>query len=257
MARGQGEDFWIGRVSKLLPVLDRQMAEFKSALASPAAQADLESATAAIENFHKLDARAQEYVKGSDPLLASDLIFSDGLGTMGTAAAQVRAALKDELQAREADAAGLKMRELTILSGGAGGVLIILMIRAVSGASKAVEAERVSEPVASAPVGAGRLPKVVGGSWPPGHHGQALHRDGACHRDRTAAAAFSNAPQKFSTPLDDRVDCGPGRPRAASSDGIRLFRSGDGPHGQHSTRRHERRGGGTAPERCAPRTATV
>jgi hypothetical protein len=150
VARGQGEDFWLGRVSRLLPVLDRQMSEFEAGLTSSVAQADLESAAAAIENFHKLDARAQEYVKGRDPLLASDLIFSDGLGAMATATTQVQAALKDELQAREASAAGLKMRELMILAGGAGGVLLILMILGFSGASKAAEAEKGSDPIPSA-----------------------------------------------------------------------------------------------------------
>ena len=68
VARGQGEDFWLGRVSRLLPVLDRQMSEFEAGLTSSVAQADLESAAAAIENFHKLDARAQEIREGSRPV---------------------------------------------------------------------------------------------------------------------------------------------------------------------------------------------
>jgi CHASE3 domain sensor protein len=152
VARGQGEAFWMERVSKLLPVLDRQMAEFKVALTSPAAQADLESAAAAIDNFHKLDARAQEYVKGSDPLLASDLIFSDGQEAMAAASIQVKAALNDELQAREASAADLKMRELTILGGGAGGVLLILMMLGFSGAPKAPEAAKVEPTPSPEPV---------------------------------------------------------------------------------------------------------
>ncbi len=150
VARGQGGDFWMGRVSRLLPVLDRQMSEFNAALSSPAAQADLESATTAIENFHKLDTRAQEYVKGNDSSQASDLIFSDGLDAMATAATQVQAALSGELRAREASGAGLKTRQLMILAGGAGGVLLILVMLGFSGASRVPETEQVSEPVPSA-----------------------------------------------------------------------------------------------------------
>src|SRR2546421_10250873 len=42
VARGQGEDFWIGRVAKLLPGVQQQMVEFGSKLAASAAQAAFE-----------------------------------------------------------------------------------------------------------------------------------------------------------------------------------------------------------------------
>jgi hypothetical protein len=145
VAQGQGEAFWMDRVSKLLPVLDQQMADFKAAVAAPTALADLEPAFAAMENFHKLDARAQDYVKSGDTLLASDLIFSDGLEAVGSAATQVKAALNDELQARNAGAAGLRQQELMILGGGAAGVLLLLMILAFSGGAKAPAADLASE----------------------------------------------------------------------------------------------------------------
>src|SRR5439155_19243823 len=96
VGRGQSDIFWMSRVSKLLPALDQQLADFKAVLVSPAAQTDVEGASAAIENFHKLDTRAQEYMNGDDPLLAADLIFSDGLEAMNSAATQINAALKDE-----------------------------------------------------------------------------------------------------------------------------------------------------------------
>jgi CHASE3 domain sensor protein len=147
VARGQGEAFWMSHVSKLLPALEQQMNEFKATLSSPAAQADFEPAAASIENFHKLDARAQEYVKSGDPLLASDLIFSDGIGTIATATAQVQTAFTDELKARDQSAAGLRMRELAILGGGAAGVLMILLMLGFSGGSSIPEVERFAEPL--------------------------------------------------------------------------------------------------------------
>jgi hypothetical protein len=148
VARGRGDAFWMARVSKLLPALDHQMADFSAALAAPAAQADLEAATAAVENFHKLDARARDYVKGDDSLLASDLIFSDGLESIGTATTQIEAALRDELQAHEANVAALRKRALMVLGGGAGGIALVLLILAFTGgASKAPATEIVQQPV--------------------------------------------------------------------------------------------------------------
>jgi hypothetical protein len=146
VARGQSDAFWMGRVSKLLPALDQQMADFKAALVSAAAQADIEPAAVAIENFHKLDARAQDYMKGGDSLLASDLIFSDGLETTGTAATEIETTLKDELTARESRLAALRRRELMILGGGAGAVMLIVMLLGLTGA-KRPEAEKGSDPI--------------------------------------------------------------------------------------------------------------
>jgi CHASE3 domain sensor protein len=148
VARGQGDAFWMARVSKLLPTLDQQMADFSAALTAPAAQADLELATAAVENFHKLDARVRDYVRGDNSLPASDLIFSDGLESVGTATTQIEAALRDELQAREANVAALRKRALLVLGGGAGGILLVLLILAFTGGvSKAPATEITPQPV--------------------------------------------------------------------------------------------------------------
>jgi hypothetical protein len=142
VAQGQGEAFWMDRVAKLLPVLDQQMADFKAAVSAPVAQADLEPAFSAIENFQKLDARAKDYVKSGDAPLASDLIFSDGLEAIGSATTQVKAALADEVRARTAGSAGLQAREMILLGGSAAGVLLLLVILAFTGAAKAAAVEQ-------------------------------------------------------------------------------------------------------------------
>ena len=138
VARGQGEDFWIGRVAKLLPGVQQQMVEFGSQLAASAAQAAFEPALAAIENFQKLDHRAQDFVRADNALLAADLIFSDGLEATATATTQLDAALNEELQARQAAAASQRAMQLTILGGSAAGVLLIMIILAFAGGSRKV-----------------------------------------------------------------------------------------------------------------------
>ena len=139
VAHGQGEDFWMGHVSKVMTTLEQQMADFHVGLSAAAAQAAFEPAAAAIENFQKLDSRSRDFVMGGNALLAADLIFSDGLEATGTASAQVEAALYAELQARQNVGAGLRTRQAAILGGAAGGILLLLVILGFTGATPTIE----------------------------------------------------------------------------------------------------------------------
>ncbi|HUP40542.1 MAG TPA: GAF domain-containing protein [Vicinamibacterales bacterium] len=141
VARGQGEAFWMSRVESLMPELQKQTAEFAAALASPAAQSAFEPAAAALENFRALDTRVREFVQIGSPLLAADMIFSDGLESTATATAHVTTALNAELQQREAAMASLRTRQLAVLGGGAGVVLLLMAALAFTGASAGTSAE--------------------------------------------------------------------------------------------------------------------
>jgi hypothetical protein len=141
VARGQGEAFWMSRVESLLPDLQKQTAEFAASLASPAAQSAFEPAAAALENFRTLDTRIREFVQSGSPLLAADMIFSDGLESTATAATQVTAALNAELQHRDTSVAALRTRQLAVLGGGAGVLLLLMVALAVTGAAVSRSAE--------------------------------------------------------------------------------------------------------------------
>jgi hypothetical protein len=131
VARGQGEDFWMSRVTKLVPVVQQQMSEFSGNLSSAAAQQAFEPASAAIDNFQKLDARAQGFVKGGNVLIAADLIFSDGIEAAATARNQIDAALTEELRARQFAMTVDRRQQLIILGGAAGGVMLLMLLLAV------------------------------------------------------------------------------------------------------------------------------
>jgi hypothetical protein len=133
VARGQGEAFWMSRVESLMPALQKQAAEFGASLASPAAQSAFEAASAALENFRTLDARVREFVRSGSTLLAADMIFSDGLESTTTASTQVAAALNEELQHRSVAMASLRNRQLAVLGGGAGVMLLLIVGLAIAG----------------------------------------------------------------------------------------------------------------------------
>ncbi len=91
VAAGQGDEFWGSKVADA----DRLVAG--RARSAPRSGCDTASAggdrrrAAALDDFERMDARAREYTRGNQRLLASDLIFSDGLEkTDGDAEALVR-----------------------------------------------------------------------------------------------------------------------------------------------------------------------
>ena len=154
VARGQGEAFWMSHVESLLPSLQRQAAAFSASLTAPAAQSAFEPAAAALENFRSLDAKVREFVLSGSSLLAGDMIFSDGLEAMATASTQVTAALHEEVRHRNNSMAALRTRQLAIVGGGMGGMLLLMVGLALAGAS-ASDASKESEiatPPAAEPV---------------------------------------------------------------------------------------------------------
>ena len=152
VAQGQGKDFWIGRVGQLVPALLRQMTDFAGRLTAPTAKEAFDAATVAVENFQKLDLRAQDFARAGNSLLAADLIFSDGLESTTAAATQTGVALNQELQALQDTVAAQRRLQLTILAGSSGGVLLIILILGMTGAPRSskprdlqpVESERVA-----------------------------------------------------------------------------------------------------------------
>jgi hypothetical protein len=111
VAIGQGHDFWVALVASLLPAAQMQVSELGGVLRAQPARDALESASVALENFSKLDARAQEHVSLNQMSAASDLIFSDGMELTDSAASAIESAQTQELQAYEAASKALRQRQ--------------------------------------------------------------------------------------------------------------------------------------------------
>jgi CHASE3 domain sensor protein len=149
VARGQGEAFWLSHVESILPALEKQSTGLGQALRAPDARSAFEAATAALENFRTLDAKVRDFVRSGNSLLAADMIFSDGLESTTTASAQLTAALNEELQHRSDLIAALRNRQIAVLGGGAGVILLLMIGLAVVGetVSRSAEAEVTPTPV--------------------------------------------------------------------------------------------------------------
>jgi CHASE3 domain sensor protein len=129
VAAGQGEDYWVARVSELAAGARQSLTALKPLARTPQSAADVDAALAALEDFEQMDRRAREYVRGGQRLLASDLVFSDGIEKMDAAAGAT-----EHARAVESVAAGAAIRasrrEQLIAAGGAAalGVLIVFLL---------------------------------------------------------------------------------------------------------------------------------
>lgn len=127
VAVGQGHQFWTARVTNLLLAIEASVRDLQSTIRSEAAATSLDTASVALDNFKKLDVRAQQYVSLDQSLLASDLIFSDGVEMTGTAATQIDTALTEEITSREATLTALHRQQAWTIAG-AGGFLLVVML---------------------------------------------------------------------------------------------------------------------------------
>jgi hypothetical protein len=129
VAAGQGGDFWGAKVAS---GLDKARAELKAmrAAAIPAgAQPSLDALASTLEDFARVDKRALQYVRDGQKLLASDVIFADGLELTEAALTALEQARTSELQAREDGVATFRRRQtFAVAAGAAAAVLAVLLL---------------------------------------------------------------------------------------------------------------------------------
>lgn len=112
VAAGQGEDFWAARVDTLLASVRDGVAALRAQSRLPTAQREIDTAGRALADFEQMDRRARDYARSGQRLLASDLVFSDGLEKVDTALGSLVRAR--DLEVAAADRAGRDRRRAQI-----------------------------------------------------------------------------------------------------------------------------------------------
>ena len=115
---GQGDDFWTTRVDALLGASREGLATLRPQARTSQAQTEIDAAAAAFDDFEQMDRRARDYVRNGQRLLASDLIFSDGIEKIDAAVTAIERARTAEVATTDVD---LQQRERKqwIAAGGA------------------------------------------------------------------------------------------------------------------------------------------
>lgn len=129
VAAGQGEPFWIQKSAALTAALRETIALLRAAAGSPDVLPAIDNAAGALQDFEQMDRRARDYARSGQKLLASDLIFADGLEILSGIAGSLDQARNIESQWREARAASIRRTELEALGGAAAvGLLAVLLL---------------------------------------------------------------------------------------------------------------------------------
>ena len=155
VAAGQGDEFWGSRVAAKMATVREELAAVRGLTASAAAQAQIDEAISALADFERMDARAREYSRGNQRLLASDLIFSDGLEKTDAMLEALQRARADEAEAGEAVTRAARQRQLALAAGTAAAALVLGFVLAPAARTAPLEAS-VVEP-AEIPVAEGSL----------------------------------------------------------------------------------------------------
>jgi hypothetical protein len=126
VAEGQGVDYWLAQAADAQAKVDRGLAALAADAAGDGTRSAIQAASGVLEEFRKLDLRARQYLKSNQPLMASDVIFTDGLTAGNAVAEHVATARANEAAVHDATIDALRWREF--YAAGASGLLLALAV---------------------------------------------------------------------------------------------------------------------------------
>jgi hypothetical protein len=138
VAAGQGDQFWANKVATALASLKESLSSLRAAAASAQAQTEIDGAVASLQDFEQMDRRARDYARSGQKLLASDLIFADGLETTAGAVTAIDRARDAEEQSQKASGEGIRRRQLYALGAAAAAAFLAVLLLAPRGAEPVV-----------------------------------------------------------------------------------------------------------------------
>ena len=132
VAEGQGVTFWMPKVAATTEGVTNAIAALRQAALDADARSSLDQASTSINEFTEIDKRARDYLKSGQPLMAGDVIFTEGVRAAAAAGQSVEAARVAEQRAFDASEALLREQEAIVAGGAAGVVLLLLVVMAVA-----------------------------------------------------------------------------------------------------------------------------
>ena len=127
VAAGQGVAFWMSKVSATADAVTSSVGSLRRSASSADARAALDEAAGTIAEFTAVDQRARDYLKSREPLMAGDVIFTEGAEKAAAGARQIEAARLAEHQDFDAFEALLR-RQQAMAAGGAGAFTIFAVL---------------------------------------------------------------------------------------------------------------------------------
>ena len=150
VAAGQDRLFWTARVNSHLDTVRSSLDNLLRLAADPASIEALESADGAVADLERIDGRAREHVDLEQPLLASDLVFTDGLELAARAATHVALAHATERTTRNETIRAARSSQTMMVATAFGisvlAVLLLVPMRREDGPApfQSIDAERTA-----------------------------------------------------------------------------------------------------------------
>ncbi len=119
VAEGQGVDYWLAQAADAQAKVDRGLATLAGDATGEGTRSAIQAGSGVLEEFRKLDLRARQYLKSNQPLMASDVIFTDGLTAGNAVAEHVSTARANEAAVHDATIDALRWREFYAAGGAA------------------------------------------------------------------------------------------------------------------------------------------
>jgi hypothetical protein len=126
VAEGQGVDYWEAQAADAQAKVDRGLASLAGDATGDGTRSAIQAASGVLEEFRKLDQRARQYLKNNQPLMASDVIFTDGRTASDAVAEHVATARTNEAAVHDAASDALRWREF--YAAGSAGLLLALAV---------------------------------------------------------------------------------------------------------------------------------
>jgi hypothetical protein len=136
IAAGQDPAQWEPRVAALARDASAAVDALRSSTGTMATGQLLLDASAALTELGNIDKRVREYLTAGEPLMASDIVFSEGRESADRVAAGVEAARAGEASAVDAAEAAERQREAYILGAAVAWTVLVTLLLAFAPAAR-------------------------------------------------------------------------------------------------------------------------
>ena len=131
LAFGQGPDFWMAKVDAIGQRVSEALAALQASATNETSKSALDQAVAASTEFSNVDGRARGYLKNGAPLMAADIVFSEGTcAATGTSQHVEEARIEEHLALDRFETDNRKM-EMAAAGGSVGFLLLVTAILAL------------------------------------------------------------------------------------------------------------------------------
>lgn len=129
VAAGQDPTYWTSKASSHWETVTTNLARLRQLSTAPPAQSALTAAAELLDHLTRIDARAHDYAAGGQRLLASDLIFADGMELTTEASSRIELARTREREVRDQTVVRQRRNQTLVLAATVGmGVLVALLL---------------------------------------------------------------------------------------------------------------------------------